>query len=104
MFAVVMGLGAVAPAIADHGGLIGVCSGEIYDPNSGGCIPIGTCPNGVIDGHCALDTNINDNQKFVICHQPTKANVTIEVSENAVTKHIAHGDFMGECLVQTPGK
>ncbi len=53
---------------------------------------------------CALDTNINDNQKWVICHHPTngKANVTIEVSENAVTKHLGHGDTMDECKVPVP--
>ena len=59
LFAVVMGFGVMAPAIADHGGEIGACASEfeIWDPNTETCIPDGTCPFGVsTDGgeHCAL--------------------------------------------------
>ncbi len=59
LFAVVMGFGVMAPAIADHGGDIGLCVSEfeIFDPNTGTCIPDGTCPNGVSTEpreHCAL--------------------------------------------------
>ncbi len=59
LVAVVMGFGVMAPAIADHGGEIGLCAStnEIYDPNTETCIPDGTCPNGVSTEpveHCAL--------------------------------------------------
>jgi len=107
LVAVVMGMSTIAPAIADHPDpdpfdacrpTFGTTTPDpIYDPNSETCVLPEDCPNGVFYDHCALDTNINDNEKWVICHQPSKANVTIEVSENAVTKHIAHGDFIGEC-------
>jgi len=59
LFPVVMGFGVMAPAIADHGGGIPDCgsASEIFDPNTGVCIPDGTCPNGVSTDpseHCAL--------------------------------------------------
>ncbi len=59
LFPVVMGFGVMAPAIADHGGGIPDCgsASEIFDPNTGTCIPDGTCPNGVSTDpseHCAL--------------------------------------------------
>jgi len=50
----------VLPAMANHGGNIGICfqADFVWDPNSGQCIFIGDCPNGVsTDGaanHCTL--------------------------------------------------
>ncbi len=45
--------------------------------------------------------------KVLICHHnlddPTQPEwVTIEVSENAVDAHLAHGDVLGECVVVVP--
>jgi len=101
----IMGLSMVAPAIADHGlNNNQLCNvAEIFDPNTNSCIPEDSCPNGIsFDGgiHCSLDTNRNDNQKVVLCHQPSKSNgdpITIEVSSKAVEKHLAHGDTLGAC-------
>jgi len=104
LVAVVMGMSVLTPATADHGGENFFCPVlNIWDPNSSACIPPENCPNGISTDpvvHCALDTNINDNSKVVMCHQPTNSNgkqVTIEVSENAVDKHLAHGDTLGAC-------
>lgn len=37
-------------------------------------------------------------EKVVICHQTGNGgSITIEVSENAVDAHLAHGDFLGVC-------
>ena len=100
----IMGLSAVGPAIADHDGILGICpGGQIWDPNTFSCIPSDSCPNGISFDqgvHCRLDSNINDDNKVVICHQPYKSNgnpVTIEVSYKAVVKHLAHGDTVGAC-------
>jgi len=38
--------------------------------------------------------------KVTICHQTSNPNsdgVTITISEKALAKHLAHGDFTGEC-------
>ncbi len=45
--------------------------------------------------------------KVVICHHnaddPDEPEwVTIEVSENAVPAHLAHGDILGACVVEEP--
>lgn len=100
----IMGSSAVLPAIADHDGIIGICpGGQIWNPNTFSCITKDNCPNGIsFDGaiHCSLDSDITDDKKIVICHQPSKSNskpVTIEVSSNAVDKHLAHGDTIGAC-------
>ncbi len=105
--AAIMGSSVVAPAIADHGEPIrSLCPiGTIYDPNSLSCIPPKDCPNKVssdtgAETHCLLDKDINDNQKVTLCHQPSNSksnSVTIEVSSNAVEKHLAHGDTLGSC-------
>ena len=101
----IMGTSIVAPALADHGEpIIQLCwIGDIYDPNTLSCIPQDSCPNGISfddERHCALDSDINDNTKTVLCHQPYKSNgnpVTIEVSNKAVEKHLTHGDTVGPC-------
>lgn len=103
----IMGTSLVAPAIADHGEpIVQLCPiGQLYDPNSLSCVPEDSCPNGIIrdddyQKHCKLDSDINDNTKFVLCHQPYKSNgspVTIEVNWKAVEKHLTHGDTFGTC-------
>lgn len=105
----IMGTSLVAPAMANHGEPIRtLCPiGQIYDPNSLSCIPEDSCPNGIVfdelnGKHCALDSDINDTSKVVLCHQPYKSNadpVTIEVSWRAVEKHITHGDTFGACYI-----
>lgn len=103
----IMGTSLVAPAIADHGEpIVQLCPiGQVYDPNSVSCIPEDSCPNGLSfeDGkHCRLDSDINDNSKVVLCHQPYKSNgdpLTIEVSYKAVEKHLTHGDTFGACYI-----
>lgn len=104
----IMGTSIVAPAMANHGEpLTTLCPiGQTYDPNSMSCILEEDCPNGLaFDGegkHCALDSDINDNYKVVLCHQPYKSNgdpLTIEVSSKAVEKHLAHGDTFGACYI-----
>ncbi len=105
-----MGTSIVAPAIADHGEVdqpIACQVGQIYDPNSLTCVLPENCPNGVVkksDGliHCLLDSDINDDKKVTLCHQPSNSksnSVTIEVSSNAVEKHLAHGDTLGSCYI-----
>ncbi len=106
--AVIMGSSIIAPVLADHDGNTGICpGGELWDPNTISCVPEDICPNGITISnptspatHCKLDTAINDDKKVVLCHQPSKSNgdpVTIEVSSNAVEKHLAHGDIVGAC-------
>lgn len=110
LIAVIMGFSVVAPAIADHGEVdqpIACQVGQIYDPNSITCVLPENCPNGVTkksEGniHCLLDSDINDNYKVVLCHQPYKSNgdpVTIEVNSKAVEKHLTHGDTFGACYI-----
>ena len=44
-----MGLNSVSTVFADHGGSVPDCASatELYDPNSGQCIPEDQCPNGI---------------------------------------------------------
>ena len=61
-----MGLNSIQTVLADHGGLIGQCDfQQLWDPNSGQCVPDDQCPNGVyppivlvtnngVPQHCAL--------------------------------------------------
>lgn len=47
--------------------------------------------------------NPKDQKKVSVCHKPSdgdeKNGVTINISENALKAHIAHGDKMGDCTV-----
>lgn len=56
------------------------------------------------DSNDSDDEDSDDNEKVELCHippgNPENAH-TIEVSQNAVPFHLAHGDFLGEC---EPGK
>ena len=53
-------------------------------------------------------TNLNSASagpadRVVICHNTNPGNVTIEVSGNAVQKHISqHGDHVGVCIPGPP--
>ncbi len=43
-----VGLNSLTTVFADHGGLIGECpTDQLWDPNSGQCVPDDQCPNGV---------------------------------------------------------
>ncbi|MBC7912637.1 MAG: hypothetical protein H7Y07_00805 [Pyrinomonadaceae bacterium] len=47
--------------------------------------------------------NPKDQKKVSVCHNPTdgdeKNGVTINISENAVKAHMAHGDKLGNCTI-----
>jgi hypothetical protein len=39
----------------------------------------------------------NNNGNIIVCHQTSQETNTIEVEPNAVSAHLAHGDFLGSC-------
>ena len=109
LVAVVMVMGAVAPAIAGPPQTPEDCEGmEIFDPNTLECVD--SCPADTpfdkATGQCALDTEINENEKVVICHIHGQKVTKIEVSVNALDAHLAHGDTISDpkslCSIPEP--
>lgn len=37
------------------------------------------------------------DEKVILCHNPGSGQQTIEVSQSAVARHLAHGDYEGPC-------
>ena len=109
-----LGMSAVVPAMASpqDDAKIVACAPNTYNPSTDTCVKNpDACPDGYeiveIDGTryaVCLDTHINDNTKTVLCHNDTKSGkeVTIEVSDNAVPKHLEHGDTEGICELVLP--
>jgi photosystem II stability/assembly factor-like uncharacterized protein len=49
-----------------------------------------------------VDVRCKNNKLVQVCHvEPLKQNVNICVDEHAVPTHLAHGDYLGNCIVAT---
>jgi hypothetical protein len=66
---------------------------------------LGECRDGTPIPIFTATVTPDEGKKVIICHipqaHPENAH-TIEVSENAVDEHLAHGDYLGECRNVTP--